>query len=730
MSTPAVENFGSPTVVRGRDGHWYAFGPGNPLNPGEDRPMFPILRSADLTSWSHVGDVFTPETFPTWAKPDSNMWAPSIEFHHGRYHLYFTMRNIKGHEQTPNTAIGVATAPTPTGPWTDSGKPLVAPKLWDPPGEPTRYRTVIDADAMVTPDGARYLYYGGFGGGVHGIRLAEDGMSTVGEERKLTAVQTYEGPYVMRRGEWFYLFASSGHCCKGPASGYSVQVGRSRDPLGPFTDANGVPLASDSPGGTPVIAPNGNRFVATGHNAAVTDLAGQPWLTFNGIDRDKPYLNEPLRENRRPLLIDRLDWIDGWPVVRGGAGATDVPTEAPTAEGWLTDAFEGRDDLGNRWQRSPDWRIATEADGGHVVSSGGPGERILDSATATSGDTRVRGAVRLGAGSEGAAGFALTDHGDSDLTRVVIDREAGALRVDVRKDGRQAAQASAPLPDSYDHQNWHELAVEVRGHRLVAEVSEAGLYDPVATVEVRLPDGVAAGPLGLLARDTAASLDDVTATGLYRPHSERTPEPRPGALDPAASDEFSGQLDPAWNWVRDPAAAVADDALQFPVQRADLSGNSNSASLLTRPAPDGEWIAETRVRLPFGDAEPIAFPQAGLLAYAGDDHYLRLGARAHGDVPQAAYQQELPYAGAVVSNASNAGPIADVTWLRLSHRTDPANGEHELRAGTSVDGVTWTWSTVLTLPAHVDLRIALGAHGAGEVDDHTAHFDYFRLYWM
>ncbi|MGH3658413.1 MAG: family 43 glycosylhydrolase, partial [Micromonosporaceae bacterium] len=239
VSLPDVENFGSPTLIRGHDGFWYAFGPGNPLNHGEERPLFPIMRSPDLTSWSYVGDVFTPDTFPTWAKEDSNMWAPSIEYVNGRYHLYFTLRNIAGYEQTPNTAIGVATAPTPTGPWTDSGRPLVTPKTWQPPDAPPRYRTIIDADALITPYGDRYLYYGGFGGGVYGIRLSGDGMSTVGEERRLTAAQIYEGPYVVHRDGWYYMFVSSGHCCKGPVTGYAVQVGRSRDPMGPFVDAEG-----------------------------------------------------------------------------------------------------------------------------------------------------------------------------------------------------------------------------------------------------------------------------------------------------------------------------------------------------------------------------------------------------------------------------------------------------------------------------------------------------------
>lgn len=726
VSTPAAENFGSPTVIRGRDGFWYAFGPGNPLNAGQPRPMFPIMRSPDLVSWTYIGDVFTPETFPEWAAPNSNMWAPSIEYFDGQYRLYFTMRNIPGYDKV-NTAIGVATAPTPAGPWTDSGAPLVPPSMWTPPDAPPRYRTIIDAEVFTTPDGTRYLFYGGFGGGVWGRQLSPDGMKTVGDEVQLTREQIYEGPYVVQRDGWYYLFVSSGHCCMGPATSYIVQVGRSRNPLGPYVDRQGQPLLADSPGGTHVVAPNGNTWMGTGHNAAVTDLAGQQWLTFNGIDRKRPYLREGTGENRRPLLIDRLDWIDGWPTVRGGAWASEEPTTAPTATGTVSDAFEGRSGLGDTWEPSSDWRIATEPAGGYVHTDAPAGERALDSARALAGDVRVRGAVRLGAAEGGSAGFVLAHHGEDGGIRVTIDRSAKALVVDVRKDGAQVTRSAQPLPASFRYDSWHDLVVEVRGRSVTASVSDAGLFDPVAVGTAELPTGLGAGPLGLLAGGTAADFDDMTAATLYTPHTELVPEPTPGPLDTVFSDEFDGQLGAGWSWVREPVAGIDGDALRFPVQQADLTGASNSASLLLRDAPDGEWIVETKVSVDFGDAKLSAFPQAGLVVYANDDNYLRLTTRAHGYERLGLFQTELPWDDRTVANAGPAGPVGESAWLRLYHRIDPVNGEHELRAAVSRDGSYWSWAATLTLPADADLRIGLGAHGAGE-ESLTAEFDHFRLY--
>src|SRR5213076_461179 len=113
-------------------------------------------------------------------------------------------------------------------------------------------------------------------------------------------------------------------------TGYSVFAGRSRSPKGPFVDRDGVPLLTSRVGGTPVIQPNGDRWVGTGHNAVVTDDRGQDWLVYHAIDRNMPYLNEPYGINRRPMLIDRLKWTDGWPTAMARGN---VPTPTRTISG-------------------------------------------------------------------------------------------------------------------------------------------------------------------------------------------------------------------------------------------------------------------------------------------------------------------------------------------------------------------------------------------------------------
>jgi hypothetical protein len=90
----------------------------------------------------------------------------------------------------------------------------------------------------------------------------------------------------------------------------------------------------------------------------------------------------------------------------------------------------------------------------------------------------------------------------------------------------------------------------------------------------------------------------------------------------------------------------------------------------------------------------------------------------------------MPYAGKTSFGGMLVGPPAATTWLRLSHRIDPNNGEHEFRAATSRDGKRWIWGGTWTLPAGQTPRIGLISLGKQDPNDPsaTARFDYFRVY--
>ncbi|MGQ5261673.1 family 43 glycosylhydrolase [Micromonospora sp. ZYX-F-536] len=702
ISAAVGDTFADPVIVRGDDGLWYAYGTTDPLREGErEFHRVPMARSADLVDWTYVGDAFGPDQRPPYATPGAAYWAPDVRRLGDRWVMYMTVTDTTVSTEGSDYAIGAATAPSPTGPWTFTEQPVVAPR----PGGGGGYLWTIDPSQFTDVDGRSYLYYGSYYGGISVTELSPDGLTAVGTPTLVAVDNKFEGSYVLRRGGWYYLFASTANCCAGPATGYSVQVGRARLPRGPFTDRDGVALTASRAGGTPVLTQNGNRWIGTGHNGFLTDLSGQDWIVYHAIDRADPYLDEPFGINERPMLLDRLDWIDGWPTVNAGAGPSEGARPAPVTTGRIDDRF---DTAGlAAWRRaSGDWRVAD----GRLTGTG-----ALTSRTSVGGDVRAEADLRL----TGAAAAGITF---GDRVDVRVDAAAGRL---VARDGDR--RASAPLPAGFAPADRHNLAVEVRGRNLVAELSQARLGDQLAVVSLRL-DRPAAGRPGLTASRGPAEFDNVSVARLFQPARRAVPEPRAGAVLPAYSDEFSGGINGDWRWVReDPAATVAGGELRWPVQAADLTGTGNTAGVLLRDAPHGDYIAETKVTLDLGEETVRNYQQAGLVAYVDDDRFARLAQVAIWNTRQVEYGYELPFAGQPVYGGSIVGTPATTTWLRLAHHVDPVSGEHEFRAGSSRDGRSWTWGAVWTFPADTTPRIGLVAHGGAEPPV-TAGFDYLRFY--
>jgi arabinan endo-1,5-alpha-L-arabinosidase len=332
-----VENCPDPAVIYGQkpgDEGWYVFCTADPLNDADkdgagdyNTHLIPILTSKDLVEWTYVGDALS--ALPSFAQANADLWAPDIQFWNGTYYLYYTVTETAA----GGSAIGVATSDSPTGPWTAADKPVVEPHA--APCCAGSKRWTFDPSIIADENGQRYIYYGSFFGGVSVRKLSGDGLSSDPTSQvEVTIPNRYEAAYVIKREGFYYLFASASNCCNGPLSGYNVFVGRSTSPLGPFIDQEGQSLLASRVGGTPVLAQNGNRWVGTGHNALLTDFGGQDWILYHAIDEDAPYFapgNGGLIDKRH-LMMDALDWVDGWPTTRGGAGPSDTPQPAPAAQ--------------------------------------------------------------------------------------------------------------------------------------------------------------------------------------------------------------------------------------------------------------------------------------------------------------------------------------------------------------------------------------------------------------
>lgn len=338
-----VESCADPTLIKGQqtgDSAWYMYCTTDPLND-EDRNAtgdfnfrrIPMFSSQDLVNWTYRGDAFSTANLPTWAVPSAGIWAPEIQFANNQYYLYYVVTDVTDATSgEPNcggdSAIGVATSASPLGPWTAHGSPVIAPRR-NGPG--CNFFWTFDPDVLTATNNQKYIYYGSYYGGVWVQQLDPTGFIATNPVQ-VTIANRYEGAELTYYNGFYYLFVSATNCCNGPLTGYSVFVGRSSSPTGPFVDREGVSLLAGQVGGTPFINLNGNRWVGAGHNSMFTDLAGQWWTVYHAVDQNDPYFADAVGFTKRPVLLDPVDWIDGWPTVRGGLWASDSPQPAPVAQ--------------------------------------------------------------------------------------------------------------------------------------------------------------------------------------------------------------------------------------------------------------------------------------------------------------------------------------------------------------------------------------------------------------
>ena len=288
-----------PAILRAEDGAYYvhttqAYHDGTLVN-------IPVLRSKDLVSWTYLGDAFADR--PDWIAGDT--WAPHVIHHQGRYIMYYSASN-KG---TGTMAIGVATADDPAGPFTDTDGPILTGPTF----------STIDPFVM-SAEGTLQIFWGSAGQPIRAQELTPDGLDVTGKADIVLArsedrpyEELIEGPWIVRRDGFYYLMYSGDACC-GDGAHYAVLVARSRSPLGPY----------EKHPDNPILAAN-EDWNAPGHNATVRDAEGQDWMLYHAYDRDSITID-------RVMLLDPIEWVDGWPVVNGGEGPSSDEQDAPVLD--------------------------------------------------------------------------------------------------------------------------------------------------------------------------------------------------------------------------------------------------------------------------------------------------------------------------------------------------------------------------------------------------------------
>ncbi|MBF9252835.1 arabinan endo-1,5-alpha-L-arabinosidase [Pontibacter sp. 172403-2] len=296
-----------PVMIR-QDSTYYLFCTGRGIA---------VWSSEDMVNWEREDAVFAnPPAWATEVVPDfkNHIWAPDISYHNGQYYLYYSVSAFGKN----TSAIGVATNKTlhPSDPdfkWVDHGivvQSVPGRDMWN----------AIDPNLVLDEQGQPWLAFGSFWEGLKLVKLKQKMLSIADDPQEWhTLVKrdrsdtldardpgngAVEAPFIYKKGNYYYLFASFDYCCRGPESTYKMVVGRSDKVTGPYVDKEGKKMTR---GGGTLLLEGDKNWYGVGHNA-VCNFNGQDYLIFHAYDAaDK---------GKPKLRIEKLSWDkNGWPIV-------------------------------------------------------------------------------------------------------------------------------------------------------------------------------------------------------------------------------------------------------------------------------------------------------------------------------------------------------------------------------------------------------------------------------
>lgn len=246
---------------------------------------FKTFSSNDLVHWKDEGVILDLPKDVDWAK--RNAWAPTIieKKVNGKYKYFYYF--------TAAQKIGVAVADEPTGPFVDSGKPLIGTKP-----EGIKGGQEIDPDVFCDPvSGKSYLYWGN--GYMAAVELNEDMISAKpGTLIILKPDKTFrEGTHVIYRNGIYYFMWSEDDT---RSPNYRVRYGTATSPLGKIMipENNLVVERNDVEG-----------IYGTGHHSTIQIPGKDEWyIVYHRFTYPKGFAMGGDAGFHREVCIDKLNF--------------------------------------------------------------------------------------------------------------------------------------------------------------------------------------------------------------------------------------------------------------------------------------------------------------------------------------------------------------------------------------------------------------------------------------
>jgi GH43 family beta-xylosidase len=276
--------------------------------------QFHVFSSKDLVNWEDQGIILDVSSDVAWSV--GSAWAPAVEEKNGKYYFYFCAKNSSG-----ASCIGVATADSPTGPFTPEGEPLLTKTICSN----INMGQTIDPYVFTDEDGASYLL---FGNGYPAVVELNDDMISIKEEtmQNLSGLTNFRESVTVIKRNGTYHFTWS--CDDTGSADYHVKYGIADSIFGPVTYQYSV-LEKDTE----------NDILGTGHQSFIQiPDKDEYYIAYHRFYTPLGFYNSGLGYHRE-TCIDKVTFDDTTglmnvitPTLEGAAGEKLEETGGSTPE--------------------------------------------------------------------------------------------------------------------------------------------------------------------------------------------------------------------------------------------------------------------------------------------------------------------------------------------------------------------------------------------------------------